>query len=229
VSPDGTTAYVTNLGTNNVSVINTATNMVTATIAAGTEPIGVAVSPDGTTAYVTNLGTNNVSVINTATNMVTATIPVGMGPDGVAVSPDGTTAYVTNTGSGNVSVIDTANNMVTDTITAGMDPTAIAIFTTTPTPPPSPSNLNVVKKRNDVIWEYELYNILTWNASTVPAASYIVFANGNQIATVTAVPNQSSYEVVVNNVPKGQTTYSVVAVDTMGNQSSLISTTVNNK
>ena len=79
-----------------MSVIDTATNTVIATIPVGDTPCGVAVSPDGTRAYVTNLVDDTVSVIDTATNTVTATIPVGDGPDGVAVSPDGTRVYVTN-------------------------------------------------------------------------------------------------------------------------------------
>ena len=37
-----------------VSVIDTATNIITATIAVGDGPSGVAVSPDGTVLYVTN-------------------------------------------------------------------------------------------------------------------------------------------------------------------------------
>jgi hypothetical protein len=86
-----------------------------------------------------------------------------------------------------------------------------------------------VKKTNDVVWEYELFNILTWTASPSSVASYIVFANGTQIATVAAVSDQSSYEIEFNNVPKGQTVYSVVAVNSLGDQSSPVSITVNNK
>ena len=51
VSPNGAYAYVTNEGSNSVSVINTATNTVTATIPVGTEPYGVAVTPNGDYAY----------------------------------------------------------------------------------------------------------------------------------------------------------------------------------
>ena len=65
VSPDGTRAYTANLSANTVSVINTATNTVTATIALGANrnPYSVAVSPDGTRAYTANLSANTVSVI----------------------------------------------------------------------------------------------------------------------------------------------------------------------
>ena len=63
-----------------MSVINGATNTVTATIAVGAEPDGVAVDATTNTIYVANNGDNTVSVINGATNTVTATIPVGPRP-----------------------------------------------------------------------------------------------------------------------------------------------------
>jgi YVTN family beta-propeller protein len=73
-------AYIANNGSNTVSVIDTASNAVTATVAVGNEPFGVAVNPAGTRAYVTNISGNNVSVIDTATNAVTATVSVGGSP-----------------------------------------------------------------------------------------------------------------------------------------------------
>ena len=45
-----TRAYVTNYVDNTVSVIDTATNTVVATIPVGIQPLGVAVTPDGTRA-----------------------------------------------------------------------------------------------------------------------------------------------------------------------------------
>jgi len=103
---------VTNVSSSYVSVIDTATNKVAATIAlpVGSAPFGVAVSPDGKHAYVANDGSNNVSVIDTATipPSVVATVPVGDRPVGVAVTPDGKHVYVANQRSNNVSVIDTA-------------------------------------------------------------------------------------------------------------------------
>lgn len=86
ITPDGTHAYVTNVGSNTVSVINTATNTVATTIAVGSSPEGVAITPDGARAYVTNNTSNTVSVIDTATNAVVMTIPVGSSPAGVATS-----------------------------------------------------------------------------------------------------------------------------------------------
>ena len=45
-------AYITNYESNNVSVVDTATSTVTATVAVGYEPYGVAVAPDGKKVYV---------------------------------------------------------------------------------------------------------------------------------------------------------------------------------
>ena len=48
VTPDGTRAYVTNLSSDTVSVIDTATNSVIGSpIAVGWEPKGIAITPDG--------------------------------------------------------------------------------------------------------------------------------------------------------------------------------------
>jgi YVTN family beta-propeller protein len=96
-------AYITNFGDNTVSVIDTATDTVIATIPVGDRPYGVAVTPDGSKVYVANQGFNprfvsTVSVIDAATNTVSATIRGGRDPIGVAVSPDGSKVYVVNRG-----------------------------------------------------------------------------------------------------------------------------------
>jgi YVTN family beta-propeller protein len=45
--PNGTHAYVTNISSNTVSVIDTASNTVVATVAVGSGPTGVAITPNG--------------------------------------------------------------------------------------------------------------------------------------------------------------------------------------
>jgi YVTN family beta-propeller protein len=62
---------------------------VSATIAVGSHPVGVAVTPDGSKVYVANRGSRTVSAIATAPNTVVATIDVGLAPFGIAVTPDG--------------------------------------------------------------------------------------------------------------------------------------------
>jgi YVTN family beta-propeller protein len=62
---------------NTVSIIDTATNTVVATISVGANPFGVSFSPDGTRAYATNQTSNDVAIIDTANNTVISTVSVG--------------------------------------------------------------------------------------------------------------------------------------------------------
>ena len=119
-------AYVTNAFGPSVSVVDTATNEVTATVAfpAGSVPFAAAITPDLKKVYVTSLdalstcGNTVVFVIDTASNALgPGPAAVGCEPIGIAVTPDGRYAYVASRFSGTVSVIDTATNAVRTTIT----------------------------------------------------------------------------------------------------------------
>jgi len=119
-------AYIANANDGTVSVIDTSTNSVVATVQVGSSPKGVAVNPAGTRVYVANAGSSNVSVIDTSTNSVIATVAIGSLPFAVAVNPTGTRVYVTNN-SDHVSVIDTSNNSVMTTVTVGNEPAGVAV------------------------------------------------------------------------------------------------------
>jgi uncharacterized protein (TIGR03437 family) len=119
-------AYVANFGSDNVSVIDTSTNKVTATIMVGSQPQGIAITPDGAFAYVANCG-GDVFVIDTATNKVATKFVAGACPTGVAITPDGTRAYVTLDNANSVAVIDTSSNTVMTKIAVGAGPGGIAI------------------------------------------------------------------------------------------------------
>jgi YVTN family beta-propeller protein len=126
VTPDGRYAYVTNNGSNTVSVIDAVSHAVVGSINVAPGTIGVAVMPDGQQVYVTSPGTimnnngffggNTVSVINTATNTLERIISGGTGTFGVAFTPDGKFAYVGNNGDDTVSVINTASNTIVSAI-----------------------------------------------------------------------------------------------------------------
>jgi YVTN family beta-propeller protein len=123
-------AYITNPGSNSISVIDTATNTVVSTVTVGGFPVGAAVAHDGKHIYVTTEGTpGGVLVIATATNTVVATLTVGNGPALVAVTPDGKHVYVTNYNDGTVSVIDATTNppSVVATVTVGAFPAGVAV------------------------------------------------------------------------------------------------------
>ena len=108
--------YVANGGTNNLTVIDGGTASVTATIAVGTSPSGVAVDEQTNFIYVANAGNSqtgdpgNVTVINGATNATTTlTDPKALNPVAVAVNSTTNKIYVANSGSNNVTVIDGAH------------------------------------------------------------------------------------------------------------------------
>ncbi|MGI9197793.1 MAG: YncE family protein [Candidatus Nanopelagicales bacterium] len=96
-TPNGATAWVTNIGTTaktpNISIINTASLTVTKTIQGGPLPFDVAFTPNGATAYVANsLGqkgtfspAGTVTVINTATGAITKRIRGFVMPDNLVV------------------------------------------------------------------------------------------------------------------------------------------------
>jgi YVTN family beta-propeller protein len=128
VTPNGAKVFVTNFKDTAVSVIDTATNKVTA-IPVDHAPSGIAVTSDGTKIYVANSGSDTVWVVDTATNKaVGPPIPVGHAPSGVAVTPDSTKVYVANSGSDAVSVIDTATNKVVGPpIPVGHAPYGVAV------------------------------------------------------------------------------------------------------
>ena len=133
ITPDGRFAYVTSASSQNVLVIDTASNTVvdTVTVTTAFAPTGIAVTPDGHFAYVAHSFTSSavprsiVSVIDTASNTVVATVPMDEASSGVAITPDGRFAYVTS--ADNVLVIDTARNTVVATVTVGSGPRGVAI------------------------------------------------------------------------------------------------------
>lgn len=128
VTPDGAKVYVSNNLGNSVSVIDTGTNLVTATVAVGLAPAGLAISPDNFQVYVVNKAGNTVSVINVALDTVIGSpITVGSGPESIAISPDGRRAYVTNALAGTVTEL--GNPM---TLTIAKTGNGIGTVTSTP-------------------------------------------------------------------------------------------------
>src|ERR1035438_4537207 len=112
-SPNNASVYVANSGGGTVSVIDTATNTVVATVQMQNFPCQIAITPDGAFAYVTEfLGdpapTHQhralahapqqqalvlLEVIDTATNQVVSSIANLNAPSAVAISPNGAFAY----------------------------------------------------------------------------------------------------------------------------------------
>ena len=132
--------YVANSGSNDVSVIDGASNSVVATITDpnAVAPVAIAVNPTTNTIYVANSQSNNLSVIDGASNSVTATIPIGTSPSSAAVDPQTNFIYIANAGNsqtgdpGSVTVMNGATN-TTQTLTDpnAKNPVAVAVNPTT--------------------------------------------------------------------------------------------------
>ena len=123
-------AYSSNQGDGTVSVIDTATNTVIATIPVGAMPLGVAVNAAGTRAYVANFGADSVSVIDIATNNVVHDVLLPANSvQGIAVSPDGSRVYAAGSSGadGQVAVIDTTADTVVSTIVVTRVPRSVAV------------------------------------------------------------------------------------------------------
>ena len=102
---------MTNGESDSISVIDTASDAVIATIPVGDKPSGLAVTPDGGSLYVMT-ASGVVEVVDTTLQTVVATISVGSSGD-IAITPDGARAYVA---AGLVYVIDTATNAVVNAL-----------------------------------------------------------------------------------------------------------------
>lgn len=74
VTPDGSKVFVSNSTAGSVSVIDTATRVVTSTITSniGSTPVGIAINSTGTTAYVGNYTAGIVTAIDIATDATTS-------------------------------------------------------------------------------------------------------------------------------------------------------------
>jgi DNA-binding beta-propeller fold protein YncE len=81
LNPDGKTGYISD-GAGNAIVVFSRTDLsVQATVAAGTNPDGIAYEPTTKTVWAFNGRSKNVSVMNTASNTVDATVPLPGKPE----------------------------------------------------------------------------------------------------------------------------------------------------
>jgi YVTN family beta-propeller protein len=119
--------FVTNTGSNNVSVLYGNLSSPLTSIPVGARPMGVAYDSMNGNIYVANNGSANVSVINGTTLTVTANIGVGTGPVGVAADPGSGEVFVADYGSDQVTDISTNTGSVVATADVGIEPYGLAL------------------------------------------------------------------------------------------------------
>ena len=119
IAPDDSHAYVGNISSNTVSVVELAgaassevaevyCGIIGVVWAAYGVSSGLACSPTGEYVLVAASFDDRVKVLDTASNTIVASLVVGDFPIGVAVHPDGSAVYVANLNNDSVSVIDVA-------------------------------------------------------------------------------------------------------------------------
>jgi YVTN family beta-propeller protein len=115
---------VNSINDKTVSIIDTATDAVIATVPSGTGTSANFFETNSiySKAWLPNATDGTVTVIDLATNTVAATVPVGATPIQAISDSSGGDVYVVNQGSNSVTVIDPVTNLVTATIPVGGAP-----------------------------------------------------------------------------------------------------------
>ena len=124
---NGTFAYVTVGGLNQVQVFRTDDFSKVTTIRVGALPHGVWDSGDGTRVYVGLENDDRLVAINTLTNQVVATIPIGQAPQAVIYVSD---AVPTGAGTEGLQPLGVAGSAAHITLAApgGGEPTSVSLF-----------------------------------------------------------------------------------------------------
>lgn len=105
---DGRRAYVANIGSGSVSVLDLDRAYVVAQIATAAGAEGLDLSPDGKQLWVANRTADTLSIIDTHDLKEVATLECAGGPIRIKFTPDGERTLVSNAGSGDVAIFDVA-------------------------------------------------------------------------------------------------------------------------
>ena len=111
-SPDSKTLAVVSVGSNSITLIDTATNKVKGTVYVGRSPHEAFFSPDGKELWVTVRGENYVSVIDPVAMKETRRIEMANGPGMTMFGPDGRYAFVCSSFTPELAVIDAPSHQI---------------------------------------------------------------------------------------------------------------------
>ena len=111
-SPDSRTLAVVSVGSNSVTLIDTATNKVKGTVYVGRSPHEAFFTKDGRELWVTVRGENYVSVIDPLQMKETRRIEMADGPGMTMFSPSGNYAFVCSSFKPELTVLDAASHQI---------------------------------------------------------------------------------------------------------------------
>ena len=138
--------YVTNEVSGDLSVIDSGTHRVMATVPLGKRPRGIHPSPEGKTLYVALSGSpiagpgvdestlpppdksaDGVGVFDVAQNKLVRIIPGGSDPENFDVSKDGKELFIANEDTSTMSIVDIDSGKVIKTIKVGGEPEGVKV------------------------------------------------------------------------------------------------------
>jgi YVTN family beta-propeller protein len=124
LSQDGRRLYVANAGSDDVTVVDTQTDTILATVKTGKRPLLPCVAESGFV-YVPSGPDETVTVLDSE-GKPTAKIQVGKAPHDIAVSPNGRWAYQPNSASHTITVIDALTQRAIGEVAVGLGPGHVA-------------------------------------------------------------------------------------------------------
>jgi PQQ-dependent catabolism-associated beta-propeller protein len=207
VSAGARLAVVTNEGSSDVSIIDTRTNVVIATIGLVARPRGIRVSADGTRAYVAmsddapteETDADGIVVIDLAAARVVSVHQVGSDPEQLVLSPDGRRLYAANEDAGTATITDLATGDIVATLVVGIEPEGVAIspdgrwvYITAETS----NTVSVIDTRSDEVVANFLVDVRPRAAAFSPDGRYAYVSNEiSGTLSIIAVPQ---HEVVAS-------------------------------
>ena len=111
-SPDAKTLAVVSVGSNSVTLIDTATNWIKGKVYLGRSPHEAFFTIDGRELWVTVRGENYISVIDPAQMKETRRIELGNGPGMTMFGPDGRYAFICSSFTPELTVVDAASHEI---------------------------------------------------------------------------------------------------------------------
>jgi YVTN family beta-propeller protein len=127
VSPDQRRAYVANVRSGTISIIDLRLEKKLGDISVGGNPEGLAITRDGKELWVGDNSTPRLRVIDLVTRKTVATLSTDPVAIRVAISPDGKTAVTSNIGVGTINVFDVAARKPLRTISVSGSREAIQV------------------------------------------------------------------------------------------------------
>ena len=203
VNANNERVYVTNGGTDTVTVIDAKTNKILENIRVGSIPRDIAINNKTNKIYVANRDSNSLSVIDAVSNKIIDTI-VTNDPQGLAIDENMNIIYVSNSLFNFVSVIDCYENKVLAIIPVGNYPSGIAINHKTNkiyVANRDSNSLSIIDATSNKVIDTIMVGKQPFSSSVNPEHNVIYVANvgSNNLSKIDGNSNK-----VISEIPVGQ-------------------------